>query len=87
MTIHLSSDNEQLILSLLSEGRFASSDELIEEALRLVRQRCQDAESVPDSSRRLENLNQLCDKLDALPVASFADGLTNRDHDRILYSK
>ena len=39
MTIHLSGDREQVILSLLRAGKFASSDEVIDEALRLVGER------------------------------------------------
>ena len=36
MTIHLSGQREQLILSLLQAGKFTSADEVIDEALRLV---------------------------------------------------
>ena len=36
MTIHLSGRREQVILSLLGAGKFSSSDEVIDEALRLV---------------------------------------------------
>jgi Arc/MetJ-type ribon-helix-helix transcriptional regulator len=39
MTIHLSGDREQVVLALLRAGKFASSDEVIDEALRLVAER------------------------------------------------
>ena len=41
MTIHLSGHREQVILSLLRAGKFATSDEVIDEALRLVGERYQ----------------------------------------------
>jgi len=89
MTIHLSEEREQFIHSLLRTGKFASTDEVIDEALRLVEQRYQEAgnadESLDRTRRQLENLQRLGRKLDALPTSDLADGLTNRDHDRILY--
>ena len=39
------------------------------------------------AAQQLENLRQLGRKLDAMPSAAVADGLTNRDHDRILYGQ
>ena len=40
-------------------------------------------ESYARTSRQLANLRRLGQKLDAMPAASNADGLSNRDHDRI----
>jgi len=37
------------------------------------------------TARQLENLKQLCEKLAAQPSAGKGDGLSNRDHDQILY--
>jgi hypothetical protein len=34
-----------------------------------------------------EALNRLCQKVDALPTAQHSDGLTNRDHDRLIYTR
>jgi Arc/MetJ-type ribon-helix-helix transcriptional regulator len=85
MTIHLSGSREQIILSLMEAGRFSSVDEVIDEALRLVEKRYQQADE--RTGQQLENLRRLGQKLDAMPVAAVADGLTNRDHDRILYGK
>ncbi|MGA2706279.1 MAG: hypothetical protein ABSH35_35050 [Isosphaeraceae bacterium] len=100
MTIHLSGHREQVILSLLRAGKFASSDEVIDEALRLVGERYQEPEeakksaaanmgdeSLDRTAQQLANLRRLGQKLDAMPTAAIADGLSNRDHDRMLYGK
>ena len=100
MTIHLSGEREQLILSLLRAGKFASSDEVIDEGLRLVEERYQlpgepkessvrneADDSLGRTAKQLENLRRLSRKLDAMPTAAIADGLSNRDHDQILYGK
>jgi Arc/MetJ-type ribon-helix-helix transcriptional regulator len=98
MTINLSGQREQIVLALLREGKFTSPDEVIDEALRLVRQRYQEPEGekeaaasvtppVDRTGRQLENLRRLSQKLEAMPVAAVADGLSNRDHDRILYGQ
>ena len=42
----------------------------------------------PDRAlRQRDALARLCQKLDAMPAATPSDGLTNRDHDRILYTR
>ncbi len=42
----------------------------------------------PERARRQrEALARLCEKTDAMAVATPDDGLTNRDHDRILYTQ
>jgi Arc/MetJ-type ribon-helix-helix transcriptional regulator len=100
MTIHLSGDREQVILSLLRAGKFASSDEVIDEALRLVGERYQAFEAAKESpvsatgahplehtAEQLANLRRLGQKLDCMPTSAIADGLSNRDHDRLLYGK
>jgi Arc/MetJ-type ribon-helix-helix transcriptional regulator len=90
MTIHLSGQREQVVLSLMQAGKFASADEVIDEALRLVGQRYQGLAKADDSDRtgqQIENLRQLGQKLDAMPTAAVTDGLSNRDHDRILYGQ
>jgi Arc/MetJ-type ribon-helix-helix transcriptional regulator len=100
MTIHLSEQGEQLILSLLRAGKFASADEVVDEALRLAEQRLHESgekNEAPSSSMaghaddrasvQLRNLSRLGQKLDAMPVAPIADELSNRDHDRMLYGQ
>ena len=99
MTIHLSGRREQVVLSLLRSGKFASADEVLDQALRLVDQR----DSEPDEAkgpvsgitpaasartdRQRESLRRLGRKLDAMPVAAVEDGLSNRDHDQMLYGQ
>jgi len=100
MTIHLSGQREQLILSLLRTGKFTSPNEIVDEGLRLVEERYQEpgeakepavsgkaADSLDRTAQQLGNLRRLGQKLDAMPTAAIADGLTNRDHDRMLYGK
>jgi Arc/MetJ-type ribon-helix-helix transcriptional regulator len=91
MTIHLHGSREQLVLSLLQAGQFSSADEVIDEALRLIEQRYQEADAAKDAdertSKQLETLKRLGKKMDAMPVAAVSDGLSNRDHDQIIYSK
>ena len=42
----------------------------------------------PDRAlRQRDALARLCQKLDVMPAATPSDGLTNRDHDRILYTR
>ena len=89
MTIHLSDDRKRFIDDQVRLGRYASATEAIEEAIRLLeRNEPSDPASegiVDRSSRRRENLERLFETLDAMPTADPADGLTNRDHDQILY--
>ena len=100
MTIHLSGHREQVVLSLLQAGRFASSEAVIDEALRLVEERYQEPDearrsggdntgngSLDRTARQLANLRRLGEKVEAMPAAAVTDGLSNRDHDRMLYGK
>jgi Arc/MetJ-type ribon-helix-helix transcriptional regulator len=100
MTIHLSGQGEQLILSLLQAGKFASSDEVIDEALRLVGERYQEPGEAKEravrgpahisadrTAQQLGALGKLLQKLDAMSTSVIAYGLSNRDHDRMLYGK
>ena len=100
MNIQLSEQREQVVLALLRAGKFASADEVIDEALRLVGQRYQTPgnpkepatrdqakSSLDRAARQLENLRRLGRRLDAVPSVAIADGLSNRDHDRILYGQ
>ncbi len=49
MTIHLSGDREQVVRTLMKAGRYASEDEVIDEALRLLQQR--DLKQVEEKKR------------------------------------
>ena len=45
-------------------------------------------DTTADHSRsQREALNLLCQSLDAMPTVQHSDGLTNRDHDRLIYTK
>ena len=95
MTIQLSGEREQIILSLLQAGQFPSADAVIDEALRLVGQRYEGLKAAPGhgqpgeaadrTAEQLENLKRLGQRLEAMPTAAVADGLSNRDHDRLIY--
>jgi putative addiction module CopG family antidote len=100
MTIHLSEQREQLILSLVRAGIFASAEEVVDEGLRLVEQRLEKTGKTRESpisgaagdtddrtAQQLGNLRRLGKKLDAMPTAAIADGLSNRDHDRMIYGQ
>ena len=42
----------------------------------------------PDrTGQQREALARLCQKTDAMPSATHGDGLTNRDHDRLIYTR
>jgi Arc/MetJ-type ribon-helix-helix transcriptional regulator len=100
MTIHLSGHREQVVLSLLQSGKFASSEAVIDEALRLVEEQYQEHGNAAGSpgdntgngaldrtARQLANLRRLGETVDGMPMAAITDGLSNRDHDRMLYGK
>ena len=94
MTIHLPEDLEGSLRAVVRSGRYPSVDDALAEAVRqflrgLHRQPGPgEDEGVPDrAGRQRENLKRLCEELEAMPAATPADGLTNRDHDRILYGR
>jgi Arc/MetJ-type ribon-helix-helix transcriptional regulator len=83
MDIHLSKEAARYIKAQLDAGRYRTPDELVADLLRQQEER-------EDSERRLwerqrQALLGLRDELSALPSSLPDDGLTNRDHDRILY--
>jgi hypothetical protein len=80
MTITLTADIEKGLVE--QAGKRGTSPEAL--AMETLRSRF--APPAADRTRQqLEALGQLCRKLDAMPTAPTGDGLTNRDHDRILY--
>lgn len=50
MTLHLSGDREEIVRSFIEDGRFTSEDEVIDEALRLLQER--------DEQAKLANLRR-----------------------------
>jgi Arc/MetJ-type ribon-helix-helix transcriptional regulator len=93
MTIHLPQELERYIHDQVLRGEFASPDEAVTEAVRLLQQRAPDQshvarEGADRAKRQREELDRLFRRLDSVPVAPASnDGLSNRDHDRILYGK
>lgn len=58
--------------------------ELVDHILSSIREE----PSVPDRpAQQRETLARLCENIDSMPAVAHSDGLTNRDHDRILYSR
>ena len=58
----------------------------LELVTRLMRTIQADVAMAPEGTReQLETLSALRRKLAAMPAAAVSDGLSNRDHDRILY--
>ena len=68
MTIHLSGQREQVILSLLRAGKFASSEEVIDEALRLVGERYQEPEEAKNSAAATRGMVLLTEPPDSLQI-------------------
>jgi antitoxin ParD1/3/4 len=60
MPIHLSGYHDHLVRSLMQGGRFSSEDEVIDEALRLVRER-----EEKEQSRVLEGIRQGIEDMNA----------------------
>jgi Arc/MetJ-type ribon-helix-helix transcriptional regulator len=95
MTIHLPGELERYIREEVVRGEFASADEALTEAVRLLQQRGPDrvptteARGTADrATRQREELGRLFRRLDSMPIApADDDGLSNRDHDSILYGK
>jgi hypothetical protein len=80
MTITLTPEIEQGLIE--QAGKLGTSPEAL--AIETLRQKFA-APPADRTRQQIENLRRLCQKLDALPTAPLSDGLTNRDHDRILY--
>jgi hypothetical protein len=66
----------------LVEQRLQESAETKELSISAVADRSDDR-----TAQQLGNLRRLGQKLDAMPTAASADGLSNRDHDRMIYGK
>jgi putative addiction module CopG family antidote len=83
MEIQLSEETRRYIEDQLATGRYRTPAELIADLVR--RQKEQDAGERWLWDRQRQALRSLLDELAELPAALPNDGLTNRDHDRILY--
>jgi antitoxin ParD1/3/4 len=67
MTIHLSGDREQFVCSLIQAGRYASEDEVIDDALRLLQKAVEHAMKVREKRNDALLLEGL-DSGEAIPV-------------------
>lgn len=90
MTISLPQDLEEFLRSGVRVGRFASEHDAVAQAVRLLRQSIEGPDghgrdASPDE--QAENLRRLCASMEELPTAAVTDGLSNRDHDKILYGE
>ena len=71
---------------MLAELPSLSSDDMLRLRQAIDRQLAETAEtSAADGTARLQALKRLREEVAALPVHNSADGLSNRDHDRIVY--
>jgi Arc/MetJ-type ribon-helix-helix transcriptional regulator len=91
MTIQLPQEVEESVLAEVRSGHFASADDALTEAWWVFLRQREETSSPSSSSvlddRRRQNLERLCEQLDAMPAAPVRDALTNRDHDQILYGR
>jgi Arc/MetJ-type ribon-helix-helix transcriptional regulator len=83
MQITISEEAGRYIEAQLAAGRYRTANELIEDLVRLRQGR--EAEECGLAERQRHALLNLLDEMRAWPAAPVEDGLTNRDHDRILY--
>lgn len=64
-----------------------SVDEKREVAGRILQSICEGSPTADRTRQQRESLSRLCDRVDALPTAEHSDGLTNRDHDQLIYTR
>lgn len=83
MEIPLSDETRRYIETQLADGRYRTPAELIADLVQ--RKKEQDADEHRLWERQRQTLRGLLDELAVLPPTLPDDGLTNRDHDRILY--
>jgi hypothetical protein len=83
MDIPITEEVRRYIEDQLAAGRYRTPGELIADLVR--QQQAHDASECHLWARQKQALCCLLDELAQLPPASPTDGLTNRDHDRILY--
>jgi hypothetical protein len=64
-----------------------SVDEKREVAGRLLQSIRGEGPAADRSRQQRDALNRLCRSVDAMPTAKHSDGLSNRDHDRLIYTR
>ncbi len=89
----LPADLEQFVQQEIADGRFASVEEVVSAALRMMCEHQSQTNgqasqlSVRQSDPKLATLKELVRELEALPVARPDDGFSVRDHDKLLYGQ
>jgi Arc/MetJ-type ribon-helix-helix transcriptional regulator len=83
MKVDISQDVGRYIEAQLATGRYQTPAEVIADLVR--RQKEQDASEHRLWKRQRRALVTLLGKMATLPAPTRDDGLSNRDHDRILY--
>jgi Arc/MetJ-type ribon-helix-helix transcriptional regulator len=83
MQVTISENAGRDIEAQLAAGRYRTANELIEDLVRL--RQGQESEDRGLAERQRRALLNLLDEMQAWPAAPVEDGLTSRDHDRILY--
>jgi hypothetical protein len=83
MRVELSDDIRRYIESELAAGHYRTPAELIRNLIH--RQKKQDAGDRRLWKKQRRALHMLLDKMATLPTPGRDHGLSNRDHDRILY--
>lgn len=89
----LPADLEIFIREAIASGHYQSEDELVTEALRLLK--AQKARTNGDTNQgetsqsdaQLSALRELVREFKALPLESSDDGFSVRDHDKLLYGE
>jgi DNA-directed RNA polymerase specialized sigma24 family protein len=71
---------EQMMTGLSAEEKREVAERILQ-SLRIA-----DAAAVRSVQQR-EALNRLCQTVEAIPTAEHVDGLTNHDHDRLIYTR
>jgi putative addiction module CopG family antidote len=89
----LPSDLETFVQEEIASGKYQSEDELVTEALRLLKKHKElvngnsDREETSQSNAQLAALRELVREFESLPIEGPDDGFSVRDHDKLLYGE
>jgi putative addiction module CopG family antidote len=89
----LPSDLETFVQEEIASGKYQSEDELVTEALRLLKKHKElvngnsDREETSQSNAQLAALRELVRECESLPIEGPDDGFSVRDHDKLLYGE
>jgi len=89
----LPSDLETFVQEEIASGKYQSEDELVTEALRLLKKHKElvngnsDREETSQSNAQLAALRELVREFESFPIEGPDDGFSVRDHDKLLYGE